>query len=198
MAFEIDPRTALNKLAFGPTEHEFQDIRKSGVDAWLAQQLKPEAADDCADRIKAAKFHLKYSSKNPDAEVDEDRSLGVIDQPIEEHWKLLDRTVPNQERMFLRTAVVGTTLIRAVHSRWQLREVLVDFWHNHFNVNAAGDATVSVALPSYDRDVIRRHALGNFREMLEAVAQSAAMQVYLNNRTSRGGAANENYARELF
>ena len=198
MAFEIDPRTALNKLAFGPTEHEFQDIRKSGVDAWLAQQLKPEAADDCADRIKAAKFHLKYSSKNPDAEVDEDRSLGVIDQPIEEHWKLLDRTVPNQERMFLRTAVVGATLIRAVHSRWQLREVLVDFWHNHFNVNAAGDATVSVALPSYDRDVIRRHALGNFREMLEAVAQSAAMQVYLNNRTSRGGAANENYARELF
>ena len=35
-------------------------------------------------------------------------------------------------------------------------------------------------------------------EMLEAVAQSAAMQVYLNNRSSRGGAANENYARELF
>lgn len=198
MAFDIDPRLALNKLAFGPTDALLQDMRKSGTNAWLAQQLKPEAGDDCADRIEAAKLRLKFSSKTPEAEVDEDRSLGVIDRPIEEHWKLLDRSVANQERMFLRTAVVGATLIRAVHSRWQLREVLVDFWHNHFNVNAAGDATVAVALPSYDRDVIRRHALGNFREMLEAVAQSAAMQVYLNNRSSRGGAANENYARELF
>jgi uncharacterized protein (DUF1800 family) len=198
MAFDLDPRMALNKLAFGPTDAELAEMRKSGSDAWLARQLKPDAGDDCAERIKAAKIHLKYSSKTPEAEVDEDRSLGVIDQPIEEHWKLLDKSVANQERMFLRTAVVGATLIRAVHSRWQLREVLVDFWHNHFNVNAAGDATVAVALPSYDRDEIRAHALGNFREMLEAVAKSAAMQVYLNNRSSRGGAANENYARELF
>ncbi len=188
----------MNKLAFGPTDAELGEMRKAGGDAWLAHQLKPDAGDDCADRIKAAKIHIKYSNKNPDVDVDEDRSLGLIDQPIEEHWKLLDKNVPNQDRMFLRTAVVGATLIRAVHSRWQLREVLVDFWHNHFNVNAAGDATVSVALPSYDRDVIRAHALGNFREMLEAVAKSAAMQVYLNNRSSRGGAANENYARELF
>jgi uncharacterized protein (DUF1800 family) len=198
MAFDLDPRIALNKLAFGPTDATLGEMRKSGSEAWLAQQLKPDADDDCADRIKAAKIRLKYSNKNPDVDVDEDRSLGLIDQPIEEHWKLLDKSVPNQERVFLRTAVVGATLIRAVHSRWQLREVLVDFWHNHFNVNAAGDATVAVALPSYDRDVIRAHALGNFREMLEAVAKSAAMQVYLNNRSSRGGAANENYARELF
>jgi uncharacterized protein (DUF1800 family) len=198
MAFDLDPRMALNKLAFGPTDAELTEMRKSGAEAWLARQLKPDQGDDCAERIKAAKIHLKYASKNPDVEVDEDRSLAVIDQPIEEHWKLLDRSVPNQEKMFLRTAVVGATLIRAVHSRWQLRELLVDFWHNHFNVNAAGDATVAVALPSYDRDVIRAHALGNFREMLEHVAKSAAMQVYLNNRSSRGGAANENYARELF
>ncbi len=103
-----------------------------------------------------------------------------------------------QERSFLRTAVACATAIRAVHSRWQLREVLVDFWHNHFNVNAVGENLVAVALPTYDGEVIRRHALGNFREMLEAVAKSAAMQIYLNNRSSRGGAANENFARELF
>jgi uncharacterized protein (DUF1800 family) len=198
MAFDLDPRVALNKLAFGPSDAELGELRKAGTEAWLVRQLKPDAGDDCAERIKAAKLHLKYTSKIPEAEVDEDRSLGVIDQPIEEHWKLLDKSVANQERMFLRTAVVGATLIRAVHSRWQLREVLVDFWHNHFNVNAAGDGTVAVALPSYDRDTIRAHALGNFREMLESVAKSAAMQVYLNNRSSRGGAANENYARELF
>ncbi len=106
--------------------------------------------------------------------------------------------MPGQERNFFRTAVVCATTIRAVHSRWQLREVLTDFWHNHFNVSAVADNLIAVVLPTYDGDVIRRHALGNFRELLEAVAKSAAMQIYLNNRSSRGGAANENYARELF
>jgi uncharacterized protein (DUF1800 family) len=131
-------------------------------------------------------------------DVDEDREVATITRPIDDHWKAIVENEPQQERAFLRTAVAAATIVRAVHSPWQLREVMADFWHNHFNVNAVGDNTVAVALPAYDRDAIRAHALGNFREMLEAVATSAAMQVYLNNRSSRGGAANENYARELF
>ncbi len=198
MAFEVDPRLLLDKLAFGPSPSSLHEVAKIGVEAWLAQQLKPPAEDDCTGRIASTRWHLKYVSKMPAAEVDEDRALDVIAEPIERHWTTLDKETPYQERLFLRTAVAAATLIRAVHSRWQLREMLVDFWHNHFNVNAAGDGAVAAALPAYDRDVIRRHALGNFREMLEDVATSAAMQVYLNNRSSRGGAANENYARELF
>jgi uncharacterized protein (DUF1800 family) len=198
MAFDVDPRTALNKLAFGASDAELRHISKVGVDGWLAEQLKPPVDDDCSQRIDATNLRLKYVSKTPEAEVDEERPLAVIAQPIEQHWKTAERTVPGQERTFFRTAVAAATLIRTVHSRWQLREVMVDFWHNHFNVNAVGEPLIAVALPAYDRDVIRRHALGNFREMLEAVATSAAMQIYLNNRSSRGGAANENYARELF
>jgi uncharacterized protein (DUF1800 family) len=198
MAFEVDPRTLLNKLAFGPSEAELHGIAKTGTDGWLAQQLKPPAEDDCATRIASTHIHLKYSSKTPEAEVDEDRSLAVLSEPIEQHWKVVEKALAGQERNFFRTAVVCATTIRAVHSRWQLREVLADFWHNHFNVSAVADNLIAVALPTYDSDVIRRHALGNFRELLEAVAKSAAMQIYLNNRSSRGGAANENFARELF
>src|SRR5476649_1756534 len=198
MNFDVDSRMTLNKLAFGPSAGDFHDIKKTGLETWLTQQLTPPVGDDCAERISAVRLKLKYTSKNPDAEVDDERPLAVLAQPIEEQWKTVAKEVPNQERAFLRTGVAAATLVRAVHSRWQLREVLADFWHNHFNVNAVGDLLVSVALPSYDRDVIRHHALGNFRELLEAVATSAAMQIYLNNRTSRGGAANENYARELF
>jgi uncharacterized protein (DUF1800 family) len=197
MSFEIDPRTALNKLAFGPSDETLHHISRIGVDGWLAEQLKPPV-DDCSQRIANTSLRLKYVSKTPEAEVDEQRPIEVIAQPIEQHWKTAEKTVPGQERTFFRSAVAAATLIRAVHSRWQLREVMVDFWHNHFNVNAVGEPLIAVALPAYDRDVIRRHALGNFREMLEAVATSAAMQIYLNNRSSRGGAANENYARELF
>ena len=39
----------------------------------------------------------------------------------------------------LRIDVAAATLARAVHSTWQLRELLADFWHNHFNVNAVLD-----------------------------------------------------------
>jgi uncharacterized protein (DUF1800 family) len=198
MAFDVDPRTALNKLAFGASDAELRHISKQGVDSWLAEQLKPPVDDDCSQRIAHTNLRLKYVSKTPEAEVDEERTLAVMAQPIEQHWKAAERAVPGQERTFFRTAVAAATLIRAVHSRWQLREVMVDFWHNHFNVNAVGEPLIAVALPTYDSDVIRRHAIGNFREMLEAVATSAAMQIYLNNRSSRGGAANENYARELF
>jgi uncharacterized protein (DUF1800 family) len=198
MTFDVEPRLLLNKLAFGPSAGELREVAKSGAEAWLAQQLKPPTEDDCAARIQAAHVRLKYVSMSPEAQIDEDRAIAVINQPIEERWKVIEKNQPQQERSFFRTSVAAATLIRAVHSRWQLRELLVDFWHNHFNVNAVGDNLVAVALPNYDRDVIRRHALGNFRDMLEAVATSAAMQIYLNNRSSRGGAANENYARELF
>jgi len=198
MSLDADPRVLLNKLAFGPTNGELQTIQRGGAEAWLLRQLTPEPDDDCAPRIAGAQVRVKYESKNPDAKVDEDRPIGVIAQPIEQHWQVVEKGAPFQERAFFRSAVAHATLIRAVHSRWQVREVLSDFWHNHFNVNALGESSVAVSLPAYDRDVIRRHALGNFRAMLEAVATSAAMQIYLNNRSSRGGAANENYARELF
>lgn len=105
-------------------------------------------------------------------------------------------------------------LARAVHSERQLQEVMVDFWFNHFNVFAR-KGPVRLFLAEYEREVIRPHALGNFRELLEAVAQSPAMLFYLDNwmsvapdganvagqtpRRRRGQAKglNENYAREL-
>jgi uncharacterized protein (DUF1800 family) len=115
-------------------------------------------------------------------------------------WHLVDHknVMHAAERRRPRDEVVAATVLRAVHSRWQLREVMCGFWHDHFNVDALGSEAIGVALPAYDRDVIRRHCFGNFREMLEAAATSTAMQYYLSNRSSRSGAANENYARELF
>lgn len=108
-------------------------------------------------------------------------------------------------------------LLRAVFSERQLQEVMVDFWFNHFNVFAGKD-NVRLMLTVYERDVIRPHALGRFKELLIAVAQSPAMMVYLDNFLSqveqaapppkydaegnllpppRRPGLNENYAREL-
>jgi uncharacterized protein (DUF1800 family) len=75
-------------------------------------------------------------------------------------------------------------ILRAVYSERQLQEVMVDFWSNHFNVYAQKGAD-RWFLTSYDRDVIRPNALGNFRTLLEATAKSPAMLFYLDNFQSR-------------
>ncbi len=69
---------------------------------------------------------------------------------------------------------------RAVYSERQLDEQMVDFWFNHFNVFAAKGADRWL-ITSYERDAIRPHAMGKFRDLLEATAKSPAMLFYLDN-----------------
>ena len=108
----------------------------------------------------------------------------------------------------------ASRILRAVYSERQLREVMVDFWTNHFNVFANNGADRWL-LTSYDRDTIRPNALAKFSQLLEATAKSPAMLFYLDNFQSvspdAGGGRpgilrpqqqqrrgiNENYAREL-
>ena len=101
-------------------------------------------------------------------------------------------------------------LYRAILSNRQLEEQLVDFWYNHFNVFLDKGAD-RYLVPTYEREAIRPHVLGKFRDLLEATAQSPAMLFFLDNWESvgpdtsprRGNAQrparglNENYAREL-
>jgi uncharacterized protein (DUF1800 family) len=103
-------------------------------------------------------------------------------------------------------------IYRAVYSRRQLQELLADFWYNHFNVFLDKGAD-RYLVPTYEREAIRAHVFGRFRDLLEATAKSPAMLFYLDNwesvapkppdtrarvqrpRQTRG--LNENYAREL-
>src|SRR5262249_38655663 len=70
-------------------------------------------------------------------------------------------------------------LLRSVYSRRQLYEIMVDFWTNHFNVFSAKGADRWFTT-AYDRDTIRPHALGRFRDLLFATAPSPAMIFYLD------------------
>lgn len=69
------------------------------------------------------------------------------------------------------------------------------FWHNHFATGIK-----KVRRPDFmlkQNLMLRRHALGDFDEMLHAVAKDPAMIYYLDNQTNRKGAPNENFAREV-
>ena len=115
----------------------------------------------------------------------------------------------NQPQQLVFYDLAEAKLYRAILSNRQLEEELVDFWFNHFNVNFDKGAD-RFLVPSYERDAIRPHVLGKFRDLLEATANSPAMMFYLDNwesvapdrvRRPNGKAPqrglNENYAREL-
>ena len=101
-------------------------------------------------------------------------------------------------------------VLRAIYSNRQLEEQLDDFWFNHFNVFVDKGAD-RYLVTEYERDAIRPHVLGKFRDLLEATAKSPAMLFYLDNWQSVGPNApqprgqgnkakrglNENYGREL-
>jgi uncharacterized protein (DUF1800 family) len=120
-----------------------------------------------------------------------------------------------QPQQFVNVELIENKLSRAIYSNHQLEEVLVDFWLNHFNV-FNGKGQTRVLLTSYERDAIRPHVLGRFKDMLLATARHPAMLIYLDNAQSqvpredlplpvvgpnqvppRRPGLNENYGREL-
>src|SRR5207248_1393857 len=123
---------------------------------------------------------------------------------------LYERPPPEKRPIRIVAEMQAARLVRATESERQLEEVMVDFWFNHFNVHAA-KGEVKWYLTSYERDVIRPHALGRFGDLLRGTATHPAMLFYLDNWLSmrpdftlrfgpnRGKRAglNETYAREL-
>jgi len=91
----------------------------------------------------------------------------------------------NHPEAVVQTEVQSAKLLRAVYSQRQMEEVLTDFWFNHFNVYIEKGAD-RYLVTAYERDVIRPHVLGKFKDLLIATAQSPAMLFYLDNWQSEG------------
>jgi uncharacterized protein (DUF1800 family) len=94
-------------------------------------------------------------------------------------------TALNNPQQVVGDELVQGKILRATYSERQLQEVVTDFWFNHFNV-FIGKGADRYLLTSYERDVIRPHALGKFEDLLVATAQSPAMLFYLDNWLSVG------------
>lgn len=76
-----------------------------------------------------------------------------------------------------------------------LRERMTLFWHNHFVSSQPKVKSASLLLQQ--NLLLRRHALGNFADLLHAVSKDPAMIIYLDSATNRKGSPNENFAREV-
>jgi uncharacterized protein (DUF1800 family) len=227
----------LNRLGFGPRPGEAERIAKMGVAAYVDRQLHPEKI---ADPVVAAKLRELSTLTLSDEELFERFALPLLrarrerrreiasqnesmaaepSDMEEERRRLREKIPPEQRPRRVLGELQAQRLLRAVYSERQLEEVLVDFWMNHFNVDAR---KARVATVTHEMKAVRPHLWGRFEDLLLATAQSTAMLLYLDNarsvapgtklsdlrpvRRRRSGAEpeperalglNENYAREL-
>ena len=172
---EIDDVTqVINRLTFGPRPGDHQRISEMGARAFIAEQVDSESLDDRESEKRSR--HFEALAAWPAGELLEYSPAELLDQ------------------------LTRDKIQRALHSKRQLFEVMVDFWSDHFNIDPSkGDSRW--LKPLDDRHVIRKHALGNFADLVRASALSPAMLWYLDGRVNRraGGREkpNENYGREL-
>ncbi|MFC8848125.1 DUF1800 family protein [Micromonospora sp. NPDC057141] len=170
-----DPvRHLASRATFGATPKLLADIRRMGIDAWVRQQLEPEKIAPSAAELKLSELP----------------TLKLSPQQLRDQRDTLNERGAQPER-----ELVDATIARQVWSERQLFEVMVDFWNDFLHVAADFDGG-EVYRASFDADVVRRHALGSYPEMLVAANKHPALLLYLNQNDSRADAVNENLARE--
>ncbi len=171
VAATIDPSLhVLQRLTWGVRPEDLRKINSLGISGYLDWQLAPEQiADPAVDAFL--------------------RTQPTLGMGYKELYALAEK---NDSSIY--NALIWGRIYRAAFSTRQLYELMVEFWTDHFNIPLP-DLIVEKTVD--DRTVIRRYALGRFRELLGASARSPAMLYYLNNADSHKEHPNENYAREL-
>ncbi len=189
----------LGRFSFGPTPGQVKAVADMGLEKWLGQQLDAVLPDDEVSKrlsgydaltldnktivntyLNAGQV-IRVAAKNKLLDKDSIRNLEKPEyrQQIK---RLMDQQgyKPQQE---LHRQLINQKIIRAAYGQNQLKEVLTDFWFNHFNVSLTKGQSQQFVM-TYERDAIRPHVLGNFETMLEATAKHPAMLEYLDNASS--------------
>ena len=203
---------ALSRLTFGARPGDVEAIKSIGLDKWIDAQLHPERIaenPELAGRL-AALTTLRLTSREAAEQFQVPLAEAAQAARGKAKQQAKQKGQQNGPQLLVRD-LTEAKLYRAIYSERQLEEQLVDFWFNHFNVNIAKGADRFLT-PSYERDAIRPHVLGKFRDLLGATAAHPAMLFYLDNwqnsspdaqrpfakaKAKQVRGINENYAREL-
>jgi uncharacterized protein (DUF1800 family) len=175
----------LNRIGFGPRPGDVEKVRAIGIGRYIDQQLHPERIPDTSMIARLSELTTIGMSSR---EIAEKFALPALEARRERKQDAKEdgaqtpkRRDPEQERASRVMLELGEQkMLRAIYSERQLQEVLTDFWFNHFNVDARKGPD-RFMLTEYERETIRPHVLGKFRDLLEATAKSPAMLFYLDN-----------------
>jgi uncharacterized protein (DUF1800 family) len=158
-----------------------------GLQRYIDQQLHPEKIADAAMDSRLAGFTTIGMSSREIATAFEIPQLEARRQRRQQAGQSGTEVqppppTPDMQRRNNQTIIElsESKLLRAIYSEKQLQEVLADFWFNHFNVDARKGRD-RFLLTEYEREAIRPHVFGKFRDLLEATAKSPAMLFYLDN-----------------
>ena len=169
----------LNRAGFGAGSAEIERALEHGREALLEELL-------AVDRWTDEPF---YSRRRDDPDV----RARMTNLPEEERREMA-RMMRRDDRAQL-SDYLGWWVERMVEGESPLVERMTLFWHGYFT------SSIQVVKSSYEmiqqNQLFREHALGSFRELLHGIARDPALLEYLDNRVSRAGQPNENFAREL-
>ncbi len=197
MSVRIASSALYERLTLGWAPWDRREADLGDPDPWLHAQLHPGSEPAALRTRLAALETLELTPK------------ALFDRYLPPRAQRRDPQVRREYRRRARTIyrqAFAARVLRGLHSPWQLRELLVDFWFNHFNV-FAGKGLCRLWVGAFETQAIRPHVFGRFRDLLLATARHPAMLFYLDNwlNTAPGSPGargrmrglNENYAREV-
>jgi uncharacterized protein (DUF1800 family) len=189
----VEKINLLEKIGYGPTSKSLQEISSMTIDQWINKQLQAPYDDS----------EVKNLVNNLDIHQDLFNLYHDYDDNLNQNEDDSDNNVKNPHLLIEENFVQRTDY--ALYSENRLREMMVAFWYNHFNIGPYAETNQMIFLNDYET-MIRDNALGNFRVLLGRVAHHPAMLSYLDNllNVKEGSiylnhhiGVNENYAREL-
>jgi len=195
----------LSRFTYGATPGEVDEVVKMGLEKWYEQQLDGNLPDDSLNTMLNQYDALKLSNTQiaaiyprggqalrmaiKDGVIDKDSAKTDKKEYRDALAAYMQQKGLKQPQELYRQ-LYNQKILRAAYSQNQLREVLTEFWLNHFNVSTTKNDCAEF-IPAYERDVIRPNVTGKFGDLLLATAKSPAMLYYLDNFSSSGASNNQ-------
>jgi uncharacterized protein (DUF1800 family) len=188
----------ISRFTYGAQPGEVDAVVRMGLENWFARQMEADLPDDSLQQCLSRYDALTLTNEEVENTYPKNGQVirmavrdGIIDKDSIKTDRKAYREIlkdymqqkgfkPEQE---LVRQFICQKVLRAACSNNQLREVMTDFWFNHFNVSMTKN-DCSEFIPAYERDIIRPSALGSFGDLLLKTAKSPAMLFYLDNFNS--------------
>ncbi len=191
----------LSRFTYGAKNGDVDLVIKTGLEKWFEEQLEGKLNDKDLDQMLAKYDAINLT--NDEVENLYPRNAQIVRLAVKDGYLNKDsvnkangkeyRTIltsymkdkgyrPQQE---LYRQFINQKILRASNSNNQLRELMTDFWFNHFNVSLSKNQCAAF-VPAYERDVIRPNVFDDFENLLLKTAKSPAMLMYLDNASSTG------------
>ncbi len=189
----------LSRFTYGAKPTEIDELVKIGLEKWFKEQIEGNLTDDLLNGKLANYDAINLS--NTEVENKYPRGAQIVRMAIKDGFINKDSVskIDKKEYKDIITAYmkqkgikpqaelyrqfISQKILRAAYTSNQFKEIMTDFWFNHFNVSLSKNECAAF-VPAYERDVIRPNVFGKFEDLLLATAKSPAMLMYLDNFSS--------------